>query len=515
MAITVGNITSAEDEATTTSFTWSHDSNSDFLLLTFLAITTGSNTVSSVQYNSLGMTLIGVEEDQSALKNGQARYYVSPATGAHNAVVATDEADDQVGGTISFSGVDTSDPIHANTSKKGTSADPFHAITTTVDNCMLVAILCWENGTTALSISSAGWDVHVNRGPSEGQMLVATKIKTTAGSETINFETGTTSDDYVIILVALKPAAGGPVEAVGTANGVATVTGAGQSTNESAGTCAAVTTASADAEATVESVGSIALVSSLTAEGQSTVQAAGTIAGVASVLSVGARIIPSAGDVQNIGTVTGDSQAIFESTGVASGTATVSAVGENAGGGVSEATGTGGGIASITGVGQSNFLSDGVSNVQSTVTGIGQAIVPSVGTITNQAAVSAIAQFIFESAASAGGVAAVTALGRALSQSSGVSQGQAVLNAVTQSLAQSDGLILNILTTTATGQDAGAPADIEEGVGIITIQNVTSGVGARITIGLMGSSIDDLEINMPLMANEDIKSSAFSSEGLM
>src|SRR5262245_53884091 len=72
---------------TATSQTWSHTCTGTDLYLKVGVSIDGSTTVSSVTYNGVSLTQLGVADDGTANTRSEVWRLVAPATGAHNVVV--------------------------------------------------------------------------------------------------------------------------------------------------------------------------------------------------------------------------------------------------------------------------------------------------------------------------------------------------------------------------------------------------------------------------------------------
>ncbi len=144
MAITVGNVTASRGPAAeSTTMTFSHDSNGDFLVVCFQWFR--PRTISSVTYNGVAMT----QAVYSANTYDSAIYYLaSPASGANNVVVTLSGNSGITGSAISLSGVDAS-PLGATANAYTASTNaPSLSVTTTKDNSIVIDSFYRNNANT-------------------------------------------------------------------------------------------------------------------------------------------------------------------------------------------------------------------------------------------------------------------------------------------------------------------------------------------------------------------------------
>lgn len=99
MAITVGNISSA------TTSSWTHNSNSDFLVVT---VAVWNSPITSVTYNGVAMTQA---VSATAANARSAIYYLTNPASGSNTVSITTAATYKGGGAISLNGIDTASPL--------------------------------------------------------------------------------------------------------------------------------------------------------------------------------------------------------------------------------------------------------------------------------------------------------------------------------------------------------------------------------------------------------------------
>ena len=208
----VSNTTSTASNYT--SISWSHtvnvvDSTVLIVGLSWRNVGAGTQTVTSVTYNGSAMTLVRKDEyHQSASKSTGIYYLVNPASGAHTVQVTWEGTIYKaVGGAVSFTGVDQTNPVNASAGTAGATGTALStSITTTVANTMLFDVVNVRNPSSS---SSAGggqtsrWNFmnssHVNGAAS-------TMSHATASQTAMTWTIGAGSDGFSHSVVALSPA---------------------------------------------------------------------------------------------------------------------------------------------------------------------------------------------------------------------------------------------------------------------------------------------------------------------
>ena len=114
-------------------------SGADRLLVVGISPNAGQ-TVSSVDYGGIALTQIR-SDDAGGLAHSSLWYLVNPPTGSNSVDVTLSAADDVVIGAMSFLGVDQTNPIDVHNGNTGNSPNPTVALTTTVDDDMIVDVV--------------------------------------------------------------------------------------------------------------------------------------------------------------------------------------------------------------------------------------------------------------------------------------------------------------------------------------------------------------------------------------
>lgn len=284
--------------------------------------------------------------------------------------------------------------VTSNTSTLGTSV--------TTANTALSSL-----GNTA-SVSSNNID--------ESEALVKLTNSTTLTS-TKNTSTGNTTASWEV--VEFVPSTGN----VGSATGVATVSGVGVANKISVGSATGVATVSGISSTGLNSVGSATGVATASGVSNALAQSVGSSIGVATVTGQSPTIVSGAGSAIGVATVAGVGFAAFFSVGSATGVAIVNAAGLK---GIAS-TGSTTGTAAVTGIGAQTNASVGSSTGVATVSGVGITAKSSIGSSTGTAVVNGVSRALLASVGSAIGVATVSGVTNALAASVGSAIGVATV----------------------------------------------------------------------------------------
>jgi hypothetical protein len=174
-------------------------------------------TVSSVTYNSLPLTLIRKDEqflDPPGSRSTALYYLTDPPTGSAYPIQVNFSGSvyRSVGGAVSLTGVDQSNPIDAENGVAGGTGNPSVTVTTNTDGAWVVDALCVRepSGTTSVvGLQTEGWNLRTSGSTIDGAGSTMGP-KSPAGDVTMSWTTGT-SEGYSISAVALKPATTGNI----------------------------------------------------------------------------------------------------------------------------------------------------------------------------------------------------------------------------------------------------------------------------------------------------------------
>jgi hypothetical protein len=170
-----------------------------------------------VTYNSLPLTLIRKDEKFDGESRSTALYYLTdPPTGSAYTIQVnySGAVYRSVGGAVSLTGVEQSNPVDAQNGVAGAAADtnPRVTVTTNTDGAWVVDALCIRNATGTSSVvgtQTERWNYRTTNNNIDGAGSTMGP-KSPAGDVTMSWTTGTNSG-YSISAVALKPAGAGNI----------------------------------------------------------------------------------------------------------------------------------------------------------------------------------------------------------------------------------------------------------------------------------------------------------------
>lgn len=199
-ALTQDAVTSGGGVGTTV--TWAHTcTGSDLILIVGLAWG-GSDPVTGITYDGAAMTA-GVTAARSNDVNAALYYKASPSTGANNCVTTTGSAW-QSGGSISFTGGDTTDPTGGTGSAASLSTAPSLNITTQNNDSIIVDCISLNSAPTAWGTNQTERWTESNNTVGSG----STKPFATAGATTMSCTVSNAYWSYAAIEVNVKAASG-------------------------------------------------------------------------------------------------------------------------------------------------------------------------------------------------------------------------------------------------------------------------------------------------------------------
>lgn len=201
MALAVDAVSSTGGSGS--SFSWSHTcSGSNRVLLLGIGWYDTADTVSSITYNSVAMTLV----PSSTATNGQytaALYYLTdPTTGSNTiSVTFTGSVFDFGGVALSVTGADQSTPLGTANTASGTSTTPSVTITSASGELVLDTLIIAHSGTLTVGGSQTQrWNAITGGGFIKG----GASTEDGAASVTMSWS-NSTSQDWAITGVPIKP----------------------------------------------------------------------------------------------------------------------------------------------------------------------------------------------------------------------------------------------------------------------------------------------------------------------
>lgn len=157
-----------------------------------------------------GFVPIVGELSQGAALNLRAWYKFATHAEPTTYTYTLDAADDSIHNLFLVRGVDPTDVINVVDSAQGSAVLPLAepGVTTTVDNCLAVAVLAYD-GSPRVLVQPSGWTLHESEdGPAASICMgIAYKTIATAGASGGDNWTATdsTADDYIALTFAITP----------------------------------------------------------------------------------------------------------------------------------------------------------------------------------------------------------------------------------------------------------------------------------------------------------------------
>lgn len=200
---------SSSGKGTGVSLTWKHNvSGVNRILIVGVSIRNSVNqTVTGVTYNGTPLIFIGAQNNGTNVRV-ELWQLVAPATGNNDIVVTLSASANVVGGAVSLTEVDQTNPIDAATfAPPGNSNAPSVIVTTVTDNSWVIDTMASPDETTTVGAGQTEqWNNKVagdvrGAGSTEGP-------KTPVGAVTMSW-TLSAAQQWAIGAVALKPASAG------------------------------------------------------------------------------------------------------------------------------------------------------------------------------------------------------------------------------------------------------------------------------------------------------------------
>lgn len=198
-----------------TDFSWSHTISTVDNTILVVGVSwrnsgPGTETVTGVTYNSVACTFIRKDEYFNSQSRSTAFYYIVNPSSGTNIVEVTFSGTvwRAVGGAVSITGIDQTNPIDVHSGTAGGSGTSVSTnITTTVDNTWIVDVICNREGTstaTAGGGQTERWDYLTGSGEIVGSG--STKQLATAGSTSMSWtvDSGIWSQSVVALKIATQ-----------------------------------------------------------------------------------------------------------------------------------------------------------------------------------------------------------------------------------------------------------------------------------------------------------------------
>lgn len=201
MAVAVDAVSSSGG-GSASSFSWAHTcSGSDRLLMLGIAWYDSIDTISSVTYNSVAMTIVPSSSKSIGQYTVVLYYLINPASGSNTvAVTFSGGVFDFGGGAVSFTGADQTTPLGTAATASGTSTTPSVAVTSASGEIVLDTLIITHSGTLTVDGSQTQrWNA-----TGGGYTKYAGSTEGGAASTTMSWS-NSTSQDWAITGVAVKP----------------------------------------------------------------------------------------------------------------------------------------------------------------------------------------------------------------------------------------------------------------------------------------------------------------------
>jgi hypothetical protein len=190
-----------------TTLTWAHTVGFESDRLLLVGVSLQYATAGSVTFNGVALTLVGRRQGGSAANDGHAEIWslIAPATGTGTIVVNVPSGDAIVGGAVSFSGVDHTQPLGAFAGANGQSTAPGVALPSASGE-MVFGVLMWNHDWMPV-VTGAGQTERWNRAKvSPGFSDVAGAGSTAPGAPSVALSWTVEEDSWAVAAVPIHAA---------------------------------------------------------------------------------------------------------------------------------------------------------------------------------------------------------------------------------------------------------------------------------------------------------------------
>ena len=198
------NATSSGFQTSASSYSFSHrvGTGGTNLCLIVAVKLLGTGTVSSITYNSVGLSF--VRSDAQGVYRTEIWRLVAPATGTNTVAVTLSGVTNSNADAESYTGVDQTSPIDANNGSNGTGATASASVTTLTTQDRVVGALSAATITTVTN--TGGQSSRVLASGATGSSATADKgLIDTPASTTLSWTGLGVTDAWAVSLAALKP----------------------------------------------------------------------------------------------------------------------------------------------------------------------------------------------------------------------------------------------------------------------------------------------------------------------
>lgn len=205
-------------QAAASSYSWSHTcTGSNRYLVVGIAMLSLAQTVTSITYNSVPLTLLGIQASITGAARVELWGLVAPSTGSNTIAVTLSGAIASAGCAASYTGVHQTSPTEAFNSAQATNvgaADATVNVTTVADNDWCVDIVATDD--TAITVGTGNTSRNNVTGiGGSGAMGDTNSAKTPAGSVTMSWTNVGAAQTWAIGGVALRPIAAASLSVYG------------------------------------------------------------------------------------------------------------------------------------------------------------------------------------------------------------------------------------------------------------------------------------------------------------
>jgi len=212
-SITFDGVGSGNNGGGSGSISWSHATGSGLnrVMIVGVSIRTTTVSVSAITYGAQSLAFIRADTHVSATIRSELWYLIAPNLGTATVNVALSGSSKATGGSCTYTGVDQTSPIDANSGVTGTSSSPSQSVSVGTANSLLLGHVAISGSSATILLEGTGqtprWDQETtlgnadtrNRGHGSAKGPVGT------GSQTMSW-TLSASADWAVSVVAIKPA---------------------------------------------------------------------------------------------------------------------------------------------------------------------------------------------------------------------------------------------------------------------------------------------------------------------
>lgn len=451
-------------QAASSTYSWTHTCSwSDrFLAVDISVFSVPGTTVSSITYNGVALSLIGLRSSVTGALHVECWGLVNPTSGPNTIAVTLSTSVISSGTAVSYSGVDQTTPYEAFNSNQATNvgaADATVSITTITDNDWVHAVVATDDGSVVAGQTSRN---NVTGAAGTGANEDTNGVVTPAGIQAMSYTGVGAAATWVIGSYGLR-------QVQTNASAV------GSSTNTS--TAVAIGTGKARV------VGASSNTSTTSATGIGKCKVVGASSNTSTASAIGTGIDRAVGSSTNTSTILGIGIGKCRVVGSSTNTSTASAITSNPGNGVGVSTNT----STAAGIGTARCPVVGSNTNTSTTAAIVKAKCPVVGSSTNTSTTNAIGSGSARVVGSSTNTSNTAAVGKGSASAVGSSTNTSTANAVGRSKGQTVGSSTNTSTATGIAPPQSSATGLSTNTSTATaVSTFVPGVGGGSSLLLLG-----------------------------